>query len=164
MEDFKTQLEELQEKASAADKIENLTETIESLEAQVKTLQAKRDELEEETKVPTDTREYETMAYREIRDLKREIAEIKANTAPARITKEEILAIPDRKKRLQAIRENMDLFEKPQDTTIDPMVKSELSRLGITDAKLDKMTLNDAQEIKNTKTRLYVIEQLLRRA
>lgn len=158
-------IEQLMEKAEAADKIENLDATIKALEARVGELQEKQGKLEEETKEPADTREYETMAYREIKSLRKEIEEIKANTAPKRITREEILSIPDRNKRLKVINENLDLFQQtPIEKDAPANVKSDLKRLGITDESLDNMTLADAQNIKSTATRLYVIEQLLRRA
>lgn len=158
-------IEELKTKAEAADKIGNLDATIKALEEKVKTLQDKHDKLQEETKVPADTREYETMTYRAIKDLRSEIENIKANTTPKGITKEDILAIPDRNKRLKAISEHMDLFKTPpEEKPMDAYVESDLKRLGITEATLDKMTLADAQKIKSNKTRLYVIEQLLRRA
>lgn len=158
-------IEELKVKAEAADKIGNLDATIKALEEKVKTLQDKHDKLQEETKVPADTREYETMTYRAIKDLRSEIETIKANTTPKGITKEDILAIPDRNKRLKAINEHMDLFQaQPEAKPMDASVEGDLKRLGITEATLDKMTLADAQKIKSNKTRLYVIEQLLRRA
>lgn len=158
-------IEELMAKAEAADKIENLDATIKVLEKRVGELQAKQGKLEEETKEPADTREYETMAYREIKNLRKEIETIKANTTPKPITKEEILSIPDRNKRLKLISENLDLFQQaPIEKDVPANVKSDLKRLGITDESIDNMTLSDAQKIKSTATRLYVIEQLLRRA
>lgn len=165
MDNFDRAIDELKEKAASADKIENLEATIGSLEEKIKALQDKHDKLKEETEAPANTREYETMTYRAIKDLRSEIETIKANTTPKGITKEEILAIPDRSRRLKAISEHMDLFQaKPEAKPIDAYVESDLRRLGITEAVLDKMTIADAQKIKSDKTRLYVIEQLLRRA
>lgn len=48
--------------------------------------------------------------YRELKGLRSDLAEVKANTGGERITRESILAIKDTKKRLQAINDNMELF------------------------------------------------------
>lgn len=50
------------------------------------------------------------MLYKEIKALREELAAIKSNTEE-KVTKENILAIKDRHKRLAAIREHMDLFQ-----------------------------------------------------
>lgn len=50
------------------------------------------------------------MLFREIKALRTDLAEVKANTGGERITRESILAIKDTKKRLQAINANMELF------------------------------------------------------
>lgn len=51
------------------------------------------------------------MLYREIKRLRADLAEVKVNTSGERVTKESILAIKDRSKRLKAISENMHLFK-----------------------------------------------------
>lgn len=51
------------------------------------------------------------MLYREIKALRADLAEVKANTDGERMTKEKILAIKDTHKRLKAIEENFDLFK-----------------------------------------------------
>lgn len=51
------------------------------------------------------------MLYKEIKALRADLAEVKTNTSGERMTKEKILAIKDRHKRLKAISENFDLFK-----------------------------------------------------
>lgn len=50
------------------------------------------------------------MIFKELKGLRADLAEVKANTGGERITRESILAIKDTKKRLQAINDNMELF------------------------------------------------------
>lgn len=51
------------------------------------------------------------MLYKEIKALREELKDIKDNTDSGRLTKEKILAIKDRSKRLKAIEDNFDLFK-----------------------------------------------------
>ena len=52
------------------------------------------------------------MLFKEIKAMRADLADVKANTGGERVTKESILAIKDTKKRLQAINDNMHLFQK----------------------------------------------------
>lgn len=61
--------------------------------------------LEDDTTSPSNA-----MLYREIKALRSDLAEVRANTGGERVTKESILAIKDFKERQKAINDNMDLF------------------------------------------------------
>lgn len=51
------------------------------------------------------------MLFKEIKALRADLAEVKNNTSGERMTKEKVLAIKDRHKRLKAIEDNMHLFK-----------------------------------------------------
>lgn len=62
--------------------------------------------LEDENTSPSNA-----MLYKEIKALREDLAEVKTNTSGERMTKEKIMAIKDRHKRLKAIEDNMHLFK-----------------------------------------------------
>lgn len=74
--------------------------------------EAEKKYLEDENTTPSNA-----MLYREIKGLRADLAEVKANTSGERITKESILAIKDTHKRLKAIEDNMHLFKGETDNT-----------------------------------------------
>lgn len=68
--------------------------------------------LEDESTSPSNA-----MLYKEIKALRADLADVKANTSGERVTKESILAIKDRSKRLKAIEDNFHLFKGDADNT-----------------------------------------------
>lgn len=62
--------------------------------------------LEDENTSPSNA-----MLYKEIKALREDLAEVKTNTSGERMTKEKIMAVKDRHKRLALISENLHLFQ-----------------------------------------------------
>lgn len=101
---------ELEQLVNRIDDVGSLEGRQAELLDEIAKLEAKRAELEEATRLPRDTRQFEELTYQQIKELRKDIDQIKSNTARP-TTKEDILSIKSTQKRLEAIRENLDLFK-----------------------------------------------------
>lgn len=101
---------ELEQLVNRIDDVGNLESRQAELLDEIAKLEVKRAELDAATRLPRDTRQFEELTYQQIKELRKDIDQIKSNTS-RQTTKEDILSIKSTSKRLEAIRENLDLFK-----------------------------------------------------
>ena len=111
-------------------------------------------------------------AERDYRDsinaLRADVEQIKVQTGEKPLTKEEILSIKDDHKRLQAIRENMHLFqrEEPEQTAVKKAQANSnwnaLSRYGITKDNIQNMTKSEIiARVPSGYARVFALNQIM---
>lgn len=105
-----------------------------------------------------------------LKDIRSEMNQIKEQTGEKPLTKEDILSIKDRTKRLQAINENMHLFtrftETPREASIrksqEDQYWSILSRYGINRTNIRDMSRDEILfRVPSCPARVFALKQIL---
>lgn len=105
-----------------------------------------------------------------LKDIRSDVDWIKEQTGEKPLTKEEILSIKDRTKRLQAIRENMHLFQHFTETPVEASQRnsqegqywSSLSRYGINKANIQDMSTDEIlSRVPSGPARVFALKQIL---
>lgn len=149
-----------------ADKYADELQQMELMEEQTAKLEKANAEMRDNLAKAQEHRSYEDS----INALREDVAQIKAQTAEKPLTKEDILSIKDNRKRVQAISENLHLFqrnaERPEDAeqrkAQDASNWHTLSKYGITKSNIQDMTKKEIiARVPSGYARVFALNQII---